>query len=213
VDTPYVFDNASVYLGNYYGLYIEDLERPAQNTEAILVEAQGGGCGADDCNVRIAGVGHDSGHLVVGNQHIWDGSGGLRVKAGIPTGDGDGGRILTTHTTQMTIINPDHTVPPPRALPLLAVEPDWAPNGITLLACGIKTDRNTGHYTVDFEEWASPADLVPSLVEQITSHNSFEARDDGTLSDPEIAAGSILYVDLPANDVDYTQVWCAYSVD
>ena len=50
-------------------------------------------------------------------------------------------------------------------------------------------------------------------MEGILKNVNKEAEDDGTLSDADIAAGSIIYVDLPTDDLDMLQIWGTYTID
>ena len=96
---------------------------------------------------------------------------------------------------------------------LLPIESDWAPSGITLLSCGIKTD-NSSTYSVDFEEWTAPDDSSPSAIETVATSSSYEAEDDGTLTDSSIAVGSIVYVDLPTTSgTTLLTVWFTYRIN
>lgn len=127
--------------------------------------------------------------------------------------DGSASRLIPTKmTAQMTVFDPDTIQTTSDALPMLAVEADWAPHGITIVDCGIKTDSSST-YSLNFEEWTSPSDGSPSTIETVATSTSYEASDDGTLSDASIAAGSIIYIDLPATDVNTLQVWFTYYIN
>lgn len=96
---------------------------------------------------------------------------------------------------------------------ILPVEAEWAPNGITLYDVGIKTD-NASSYSVNFEEWTAPDDGAPSTIETVATSSSREAEDDGTLTDSSIAAGSIVYVDLPTTEgTTMLVVWGTFTID
>jgi hypothetical protein len=119
--------------------------------------------------------------------------------------------LNTLQTAQMTVFDPDSIQPTSDALPVLAVEVEWAPHGITLVDVGIKTD-SASSYSVTFEEWTDPA-TYSSEIETVATSSSVEAADDGTLTDSSIAAGSIVFIDLPATDIDVLQVWFTYYVN
>jgi hypothetical protein len=110
-----------------------------------------------------------------------------------------------------SIYDPDSIQGTEDAIPIFSVETDWAGGGIKLVSVGIKTDASST-YSVDFEEWTSPTDGAPSAIETVATSASTEAEDDGTLTDSDIAVGSIIYVDLPATDIDMLHVWITYYV-
>ena len=122
--------------------------------------------------------------------------------------------ILNSHIKYFsaTIFDPDSIQSTEDAVPILPVEAEWAEHGITLLDVGIKTDASST-YSVNFEEWTSPTDGSPSTIETVATSASTEAEDDGALTDSAIAAGSIIYVDLPATDIDMLVVWGTYYVN
>lgn len=99
------------------------------------------------------------------------------------------------------------------AVPILAIEAEWAPSGITIIDCGIKTN-NSSTYSVTFQEWTSPSDGSPSTIEVVATSSSYEAEDDGTLTDADIAVGSIVYIVLPSTaGTEVLQIWLTYSVN
>jgi hypothetical protein len=115
-------------------------------------------------------------------------------------------------TFAMSIFDPDTIQATADAVPVLPVEPNSFPGGITILALGIKTDSSST-YSVNFEEWTAPGDGSPSTIETVATSASTEAGDDGTIADASIAAGSIIYIDLPDTDIDVLQVWGTYYVN
>lgn len=126
----------------------------------------------------------------------------------------DASRVaVTKYTAQMTIWDPDTIQAIEDAVPLLAVEADWAPHGITIVDCGWKSDA-AATQTIGFEEWTSPTDGTPSTIEDVTSGSDVtEQADDGTLADSAVAAGSIVMIDLPTTSLNYLQVWMTYFVN
>lgn len=112
----------------------------------------------------------------------------------------------------MTIWDPDNIQGTEDAIPVFPVEAESFPGGITLVDVGIKTDASST-YAVNFEEWTAPDDGSPSTIEAVTTSASLEAEDDGTLSDASIAAGSIIFVDLDTDDINYLVVWGTYYVN
>jgi len=120
--------------------------------------------------------------------------------------------IPTLYLISKTIYDPDGiqgTIDAPGIFP---VEAESFPHGITIKDCGIKTWSSTS-YSVNFEEWTSPSDGSPSTIETVATSTSYEAEDDGTLTDASIAAGSIICVDLPDTDIDMLMVWFTYTVN
>jgi hypothetical protein len=102
----------------------------------------------------------------------------------------------TVHFASITILDPEGVQAVMDAVTILPVEATWAPAGIRILDCYLKTSASST-YSVGFEEWTSPTDGSPSTIETVATSTSTEAEDDGTLSDADVAAGSIVRVDLP----------------
>ena len=126
--------------------------------------------------------------------------------------DGAESRLISTvHTFSGTILDPDSVQPLVDAIPILAIESDWAPHGIKLISVGIKVGNATT-YSVNFEEWTSPTDGAPSTIETVATNASTEAEDDGALTDSDIAVGSIIYADLPTTNVAILQIWGTYYI-
>lgn len=112
----------------------------------------------------------------------------------------------------MTVYDPDTIQGTADAIPVLPVETEMFPGGITLLSVGIKTNASST-YSVNFEDFNAPGDASPDTIETVATSASLEAEDDGTLTKSAIAAGSIIYIDLPADDIDVLQVWGTYYVN
>lgn len=117
----------------------------------------------------------------------------------------------TLQTVSVTIFDPDGVQAVSDAVPLLAVENTWAPNGITIRDIYLKTDASSS-YTINLEEWTSPTDGAPVTIESVATSATTEAEDDGTLSDATVAAGSIVFVDLPTTTANWIQVSFTYFV-
>ena len=120
-----------------------------------------------------------------------------------------GGTNMDLLTVQATIVDPDEMST--GDIPILEVESEWAPNGIVIYDCGIKTD-SASSYSVAFEEWESPGGGSVSTIETVATSSSTEAEDNGTIDNPSIEAGNIVYVDLDTDDIDAVQVWVTYTV-
>lgn len=119
--------------------------------------------------------------------------------------------VVETLTFQSTIFDPDNIQSTQDAVPVLAVESIFYPNGIKVLGVGIKTNANST-YSVNFEEWTSPLDVSPSTILTIATSASAEADSIGPMVDSDIAVGSIIYVDLPNTDIDMLEIWGAFYI-
>jgi len=94
---------------------------------------------------------------------------------------------------------------------VLPVEAYFAPHGITLTHVGIKTSASST-YSVVFQEWTSPT-AFGSNIETVATSSSTEAEDDGSIDDANIAAGSIIRVDLPTTDITELTVWGTFYIN
>lgn len=108
-----------------------------------------------------------------------------------------------------TMDDPDTVVSEP--VLLLNVHASMYPNGITVIACGIITAPSSS-YEVTFKNFSSPSDGSPVSIETVATSGSREAEDDGTIDNPDVDVGSIVYVDLPATDIDGLYVWMTYII-
>jgi hypothetical protein len=113
-------------------------------------------------------------------------------------------------TAQVIIDQPDQLIE--SDIPLLFIHIDFAPNGITLISCGISTSASST-YSVDFEIRDAPNDGSPTAVETVATSGSLEAEDDGTLSATAVAVSEYVYAKLPATDVDQVGIWITYTID
>lgn len=120
--------------------------------------------------------------------------------------------VPTVQFATITIFDPDTIQATSDALPILPVESTWAPGGITILDIYLKTDASST-YSINMEEWTSPTDGAPSTIETVATSASTEAEDDGTLTDAAIAAGSIVFVDLPATAANWITVSFTYTIN
>lgn len=147
--------------------------------------------------------------LVAEGEHQWDSNDDQLVY-----NDGTNEVVVAqkVKTFQMTIFDPDTINATDPNIPVLAVESEIFPGGITLLDLGIKTNPSST-YSVAFQERTTPEDGSPSAIETVATAGSSEAEDDGTLTDASIAAGSIIYIILPATDIDMLQIWGTYRVN
>ena len=98
------------------------------------------------------------------------------------------------------------------ALPILAVEATWAPHGITVRDIYLKTDASST-YSVDLEEWTAMLSPTVTSIEVVATSASAEGEDDGTLADASVAAGSIVFVDLPSATANFITVSFTYTIN
>lgn len=119
----------------------------------------------------------------------------------------------SVRTAQMDILNPDTVQGDIDRITLLSIHADWAPDGITLISCGIKTDVSST-YSVEFEIHDTPNGGAVDSIEVVATSASLEAEDDGTLTTSSVDAGQIIMVDLPATaGVTELHCWITYSID
>jgi hypothetical protein len=125
--------------------------------------------------------------------------------------DGGANRAITTAKFfSMTIDNPDNLTKD--TVMVLPVNAEMFPFGIKMLSVGIKTWAATS-YSVNFMEYTQPGDGgTETLIETVATSTSREAEDDGTFSDADIAAGSIIVVELDTDDIDEVTVWGRFYV-
>ncbi len=110
-----------------------------------------------------------------------------------------------------TLIDPDSvqaTVDTPTIMPF---DDDPAPFGITLRKVGIKT-KPASTYSVTFKRFADPVDATPVTIATVATSSSTEAETT-TLDSANMAADTILMVDLPTTDIDELVVFGSYTVN
>lgn len=123
--------------------------------------------------------------------------------------------VAGTHRggAQIDILNPDTVQGDIDRITLFSVHASLAPNGITLIACGIKTDVSST-YSVEFEIWDTPASGAVDSIKVVATSGSLEAEDDGALTTSFVDEGQIVMVDLPATaGVTELHCWITYSVN
>jgi len=96
--------------------------------------------------------------------------------------------------------------------PFLSVHASRFPNGITVTDCGIITHPSST-YSMDFKKYTSPSDGSPVTIETVATSGSQEAEDDGTIDNPAVAVGDIVYINLPATDIDSLYFWMTFTID
>ena len=88
------------------------------------------------------------------------------------------------------------------------------PNGVTITDCGFDLSGASAGYSVDFMKLTSPTDASPVTIETVATVGGAEqAEDDGTIDNPDLAAGDLLYVSLPATAMNECHVWVTFTID
>lgn len=122
---------------------------------------------------------------------------------------GGGGRVMTA---QMVISEPD--LLPERRIAILNVRSTWAPNGIRLTNAGIVMEFPVT-YSVDFIIYNFPSagsSNQAAIGTVATVFPESEAEDDGVLTNDIVAAGQLVYVSLPATDVEWVMCWIEFTI-
>jgi len=114
------------------------------------------------------------------------------------------------YTLQVPIDDPGSLTQNP--FPVLTVHISRFPNGITITDCGIVTHPSST-YSVDFKKYSAPDDGSPVTIETVTTSASYEAEDNGAIDNPDISAGDLIYLNLPATDVDSLLAWITFTID
>lgn len=110
-----------------------------------------------------------------------------------------------------TIYDPDTIQSTEDAIPLLRVETEWAPHGITIVDIFLAADAsNSGTYVL--EEWTDPTTWA-SDIESCAFSASTEFEDDGTLADAAVAAGSYVFIDFDTTALNFLQVTFTYIIN
>lgn len=116
-------------------------------------------------------------------------------------------------SAQINIFNPATVQGDIDRTTLFSVHASLAPKGITLLACGIKTDVSST-YQVEFEIWNTPGSGAVDSIEVVATSGSLEAEDDGTLTTSFVDEGQIVMVDLPATaGVTELHCWITFLIN
>lgn len=126
--------------------------------------------------------------------------------------DGEASRVLQPLLRcDKTIWDPDGMQTSEDAVPLMRVEVEWAPFGITIVDIFLAADAsNSTTYTL--EEWTDPT-TWGSDIEGCAFSASTEFEDDGTLADASIAAGSYVFIDLSTQALNFLNVCFTYRIN
>lgn len=87
------------------------------------------------------------------------------------------------------------------------------PDGVTIIGFGIITPVAASTYSLSLVKYTSATDASPVIVETIATSGSYAATDDGTIDNPDIASGDLLYVRIPATEVDQLFVRVTFTID
>jgi hypothetical protein len=117
-------------------------------------------------------------------------------------------------TFAMTLYDPNAIEVADANVPVMPVEPNSFPGGITLISLGIKTS-GSNTCTVTFKDFNSPTDGSPDTLEAISLSAATEAGDDGTLTNTALATGDIIYAVLSGveDTSNFMQLWGTYYVN
>lgn len=97
-------------------------------------------------------------------------------------------------------------------VPFLTVHASRFPNGITITDFGILTFAAATTYSVDLKKYTSPTDGSPVTIETVATSASREAEDNGTIDNPDVDAGDIIVLNLPADDIDNVYCWMTFTI-
>ena len=87
------------------------------------------------------------------------------------------------------------------------------PDGVTIIGFGIITPVAASTYSASLVKYTSPTDGSPVIVETIATSASYTATDNGTIDNPDIAAGDLLYARIPVTEVDQLFVRVTFTID
>ena len=125
-----------------------------------------------------------------------------------------GGTNTGLMIAQMTVWTPDLiNAVEADGIPMLAVESEWAPNGITIVNIGCKTDSAVNGYIMNLEEWNDPSASTSTIDAVTAGASDIEWNDGGSITDPNVATDTIIYVDLDTDDVNYIQIWFTFTIN
>ncbi len=123
-------------------------------------------------------------------------------------------RMKGTHTIQLPISNPSDLDATTRAAFFFwHFHESRFPNGVTVTDAGINTPNAASSYSVDFMRYDDPEDGSPDTIETVATSASFQAEDNGTIDNPDIAAGAMLAVSLPVTVIDLLHIWITFTID
>ncbi len=109
-----------------------------------------------------------------------------------------------------TIVQPDQVQSEKDNVMFMSVESPDMPNGIKIVKIKLTTDAASST-TVNVEEWTSPTDGSPSTIDTISTSSSSE-QTETTITDPDVAAGSIIMLDLDTTDISWLNVEIWYYI-
>lgn len=124
---------------------------------------------------------------------------------------GDTAGTVQTYMALVPIDQPDLLAE--ADIELFYAHADIAPDGATIISCGLNTGDEESTYSVDFQIRATPDDGTPTAVETVATSGSKVAEDDGTLTNTAVGATEYIFAVLPATNVDRVVVWVTYRID
>lgn len=200
--------SSSLFLQNYtsggqmqlYNTGADDIWIATNNSisqPAIMIEGDGGfndgWIGINNTTTPLAPL-HVTGDTIISNDLTVGND--LTVEGNLRVGTTGSGRLVDGYFP----INATIMTPTTGNYPVASLETTRTPNGFVLHDIGLTGDltsggtQNVSGFT--YYEYTSATDTSPSLVEDYTSVTSNKVMDDGTLSDPDIAADAILMLHL-----------------
>ncbi len=88
------------------------------------------------------------------------------------------------------------------------------PNGITITDFGFDISAASAGYTVALKKYTSPTDGAPVTIESVATVGAAqEAEDDGTIDNPDVDAGDLIYLDFPTTTMAKCHVWITFTID
>ena len=209
--------------GTIGGQYVDD-------ADSILSKVQADA--AYETIANVGKIGDDTTALIAAKDSVaaWDNNSTFLLKAG---GDVDSikvdtlivddwmaiaGRRETGYKAfRATITNPDEVAED--TIIIARIDADEFPNGITILHIKLSCRPVApADYIVDFYEttendWSGTETIIETASAIKVASTAREGEDDGTMSNPGIAAGAYIMAVLPATDINQLQITVIYEVD
>ena len=116
----------------------------------------------------------------------------------------DGRKVNGLRSPCWTLAEPENIQSVFDAVPLLSVEATTYPGGIEITGVYLKTSTSST-YSVNLEKWSDPEDASPDTLTTITTSSNSEVYE---VPDTEGTVGTseIIKADLPADDIDWSQI-------
>ena len=143
--------------------------------------------------------------IIVSNDHIKY-QGGSGSTGGIPVKTEVLGPLILQK--DITIVEPNLIQGVMDEVPMFSVDSYNFPNGITITAIYLSTSADSS-LAVNLEEWTEPdGSGTETTIDNIATAGSDE-QTETTISDPNVAAGTTIFLDLDSTDVNWLHltVW------